>query len=250
MKKTILLVLLVLMVSVALVAAAPGFEKLARLTIWNRTGSTIYIKLTTPKDNGNLHYYLTIKTGWHVYTVQRELYDITYWSCGNSTTGIADIYTQLSLTFVNCNYLHDTPYGAYRYYGSTYSDRYVTDGRRFNNVGEPSMEKVQAVVKVWMWDNQKTHGCILPGQTKTSQNIVDCAANPTAKWYNDVKLVEQNNDGTYSYVYYWRHKSYGSPWNPGTYWYAWRLSYSNTAGYYSARDVHWFVRDSKSIQVY
>jgi hypothetical protein len=38
MKKTILLALIVLTTSVALLAAAPGYEKLARLSVWNRTG--------------------------------------------------------------------------------------------------------------------------------------------------------------------------------------------------------------------
>jgi hypothetical protein len=167
MKKTILLVLLVLMVSVALVAAAPGFEKLARLTIWNRTGSTIYIKLTTPKDNGNLHYYLTIKTGLHVYTVQRELYDITYWSCGETTTGVVDIFTQLSLTFTNCAYLHDTGTTRWAYQNATLSGLQV-EGRQFHNMGEPSMEKVHSKLSFWKWDWDSVRGCVIQVPTDGS----------------------------------------------------------------------------------
>jgi hypothetical protein len=287
MKKTILLVLLVIMVSVALVAAAPGFEKLARLTIWNRTGSTIYIKLTTPKENGNLHYYLTIKTGLHVYTVQRELYDITFWSCGNTTTGVVDIFTQLSLTFTNCAYIHDTGIvNHWRYQNALVSNANV--GWQEHNMGEPSMEKVHNTVKVWGWSNEKTTGCVAayPAAAKhvyTSADILDtCPTSVTLTdaagvattyaviWKNNIKTIAYKTDvygntvldanklpvpqldanGNYIYNVYWKHASYNAPTDTGGYWFPFRLSYSkNDANHWiTARQIHWFVRDSKSYQ--
>jgi len=110
MKKTILIAIVVLVASAMLLAAAPGFEKLAKLTVWNRTGETIYILLTTPKDDGALHYYLTVKPGVQVFTVERKVYNVTYWSCGAKMSGIADVLTQLSLTFTDCAYLHRWTY--------------------------------------------------------------------------------------------------------------------------------------------
>jgi hypothetical protein len=273
MKKTILLVLLVLMVSVALVAAAPGFEKLARLTIWNRTGSTIYIKLTTPKDNGNLHYYLTIKTGLHVYTVQRELYDITYWSCGETTTGIVDIFTQLNLTFTNCAFLHDTGTGRYAYQNSN-AAQVVDSGRAFHNMGEPSMEKVHSSLSFWKWDWDTVKGCVIPGtqvsvnrgsetvngitqftysNEYTSLQQVPCGT-VGAIWRNNLRIVD-NTKKTFTtsagtvVTYYdpllrWKKASYGAPVSGVGYWYPWYLSY----GRLTARSIHWFVRDARALQ--
>jgi hypothetical protein len=278
MKKTILLVLLVLMVSVALVAAAPGFEKLARLSIWNRTGSTIYIKLTTPKDNGNLHYYLTIKSGWHMYTVQRELYDITYWSCGASTTGVVDIFTQLSLTFTNCAYLHDT--GTYRYayqnaniWQYSYTDalgvkHYTLNvtpqgNRQYHNMGEPSMEKVHSNLSYWNWDWEKVKGCVDPTAVQTkadyaqygfylSTDEVNCTALNADGTIKYVNAIFRNNirqiDDNGNILLRWKKYTYGAPVDTAGYWYAWRLSYSNWHGYLSARDVHWLIRDFRTYQ--
>jgi hypothetical protein len=102
MKRTGVLLFLILLVSILLTAAAPGYEKLARLTVWNRTGSKVYIKLTTDKEHGDLMYYFAADDGENVYTVERALYEIAYQTCGQAVLGVADIQTQLSLTFVEC----------------------------------------------------------------------------------------------------------------------------------------------------
>ena len=104
MKKTSTLLMTILIASLALCAAAPRAENLARLTVWNRTNMWVYIKLTTPKEKGDLFYYFAIDhdNKIHVYTVERANYDIVYIVCGQQTRGIARIYSQLPLTFLDC----------------------------------------------------------------------------------------------------------------------------------------------------
>lgn len=109
MKKT-LFVILVLAVAVALMAAAPSFTKLARLTVWNRTGSDVKIQLTytgaTPSES--LHYYLTVKSSDTpaLFTVERKKFALKYWACGGSASGTLDMLSATKLTFTDCDYAY------------------------------------------------------------------------------------------------------------------------------------------------
>ena len=105
MQKKITQMLLVLLASATLLAASPGFEKLARLKVWNRTDENVYIKLTTPEEQGNLVYFLTAKPAKEVqvFSVARADYDVVITYCNRSARSVADIYTQLPLTFTACN---------------------------------------------------------------------------------------------------------------------------------------------------
>jgi hypothetical protein len=81
MKKVSLILLLVILASVALMAAAP--LKLVRLTFINKSGHVIYIKLEG-KSEGNF-YYLTVPEGSKeastetTFTVVADVYDRTMW---------------------------------------------------------------------------------------------------------------------------------------------------------------------------
>lgn len=109
MKKT-MLVLLVLVVAVAMMAAAPAFTKLARLTVWNRTGKDVKILLTytgsTP--SADLHYYLTVRSSDtpSVFTVERKTYAVKYWACDGSASGNLEMSSALKLTFTSCDYAY------------------------------------------------------------------------------------------------------------------------------------------------
>jgi hypothetical protein len=157
MKKTILLIVLVLVASVALMAASSGFEALARLTVWNRTGKDVNIQLTTAKNDGNLHYYLTAKPGLTVFTVERKIYDATYWSCGASVDVKIDVLTALSLTFTDCTYLHNWRFSADKFLEAYGDLDGWSSGRQwgdvvypyFKNFGEPGMEKVHNPITRW-----------------------------------------------------------------------------------------------------
>ena len=113
MKKAFIAFLLILFT--LLIAAAPSIETMARLTIINKTDEDLYIQLTN--DEENLHYYLTGRLGTTVFTIEREIYDATFWACGNSTDDVTlDVTRNLRLNFPVCS---NVP-----------------------NAGEPSMEKV------------------------------------------------------------------------------------------------------------
>ena len=224
MKKIILLALIVLTTSVALLAAAPGYEKLARLSVWNRTGDTIYLRLTTGKEDGSLFYYLTIKPGYQVFTVQRKIYDMKYWSCGSNMSGVADILTNLSLTFTDCRYLHRWTYTLkydpvdYLEDGTPVYPRYYSPiNPNIMNFGEPGMEKVHSALRRWEWRYLSTN----------------CWGAP---WYNAADgLWYQDWGGNCAAGRYWGIRSYRSPNNTGNYWDMYRFSYGDQ----STRGIHW-----------
>lgn len=294
MRKTILIAIVVIVATAMLMAAAPGFEKLAKFTVWNRTGSTIYLLLTTPKADGALHYYLTVKPGVAVFTVERKVYDFTYWSCGQKMTGVADILTQLSLTFTDCAYLHRWTYSnkykqevdsagnllyvdpalcfdatgllpggnctassiveadatsatGYRYFTLStdatlvpvagaagevpagnvanvllhpkFTDFQTLPQPNIHNSGEPSEEKVHAVLSRWEWRVPSIR-CI------TGTFLVANVAYDRWGWCSQF-------DATY-----WGIRNYSAPYWQGNYWDSWRVSYdANTA-----RSLHWQLR--------
>ena len=120
MKKLTMVLILVVVASVMLMAAAPSFTKLARFNVWNRTDEFIGIQLQyndadDPADD--VFYYLTIPDGtYKTFTVERHVYDATIFACGDDDTATLDILTQLQLNFPACTFAP--------------------------NNGEPSLEKV------------------------------------------------------------------------------------------------------------
>jgi hypothetical protein len=120
MKKLTMVLILVVVASVMLMAAAPSFTKLVQFRVWNRTDEVVNIQLQyddadDPADS--VFYYLTIPDGtYKTFTVERHVYDATIWSCGDDDTASIDLLTQLQLTFPACTYAP--------------------------NNGEPSLEKV------------------------------------------------------------------------------------------------------------
>ena len=109
-KTTFLLVIFVLVASMFLMAASPSGAALATLTIRNRTGDNVNLRLT-----GDRTYYLTAEPGWNYFTVQRDIYGARYWACETTGTGAINLITNVRLNF-QCN--------------------------RVPNLGEPTMEKI------------------------------------------------------------------------------------------------------------
>lgn len=105
MKKVSLLILLVIVVSALLTAAIP--TKLVRLTVINKSGDDVFIKLTgSPATDA--YYYLTIPAGDRdnptvkVFTVWVDLYDRETWQCGTSSTGQLLVDGNIRLVFTPC----------------------------------------------------------------------------------------------------------------------------------------------------
>jgi hypothetical protein len=268
MKKTLLIALVVLVASVALLAAAPGYEKLARLSVWNRTGETIFIQLTTGKEDGNLFYYLTVKPGFHVYTVQRKVYDVKYWSCGESMSGIVDVLTQLSLTFTDCRYLHRWTYRnkvwadsiingvSYQtwisgttlyYYGA--SQWYTLEGGILVPSTEPAT-KARVENAFYINKNPNVMNFGEPGMEKVHTTLKrwEWITDSVACYDNDTGVYWQN--GTPYINWTWCStdqvrfglRSYRSPFWQGNYWDSYRFSYNTN----SARSLHWLEYYSRA----
>jgi hypothetical protein len=129
MKKVMLLVLTVMLVSAFLMASGPTMD-IKRLTVINKSGNDVMIKLEG-SDIGQQFYYLTIPAGtkeWPTvqdYTVLEDIYKRTTWygegdnaQCvGWSSTGWLNMGRNVRLVFTPC--YTDPP-----------------------NAGEPTMEKV------------------------------------------------------------------------------------------------------------
>ena len=150
MKKVMLLVLTVMLVSAFLMASGPTL-RVVTLTVINKSGNEVMIKLEG-SDVGKQFYYLTIPAGnkdWphtEVFTVLEDVYKRTTWygegdvaQCvGLSSSGWLVMDRNNRLVFTPCNY---TPM-------RTLSDWEWVDGKwtevfwQETNAGEPSMEKV------------------------------------------------------------------------------------------------------------
>ncbi len=102
----------------------------ARFTVYNQTGSDIFIRLTDVKT-GNPDYPLltvtkdgTVKDAERpttIFTVERKVYEAQVFACGVNATGKIDLTRNLLLNFVACD------------------QWWQTDHPRFR--GEPSQEK-------------------------------------------------------------------------------------------------------------
>ncbi len=147
MKKVSLLVLLAILASTLLMAAIP--TKVVRLTIINKSGDDVYIKLTGSAVT-DAFYYLTVPAGDRdapmvkVFTVMMDVYDRETWQCnGLRSAGNLIVDGNLRLTFTPCyefaccdlrlQHLHGMAAGAMRN---------STVGVLKRKAGEPRMEKV------------------------------------------------------------------------------------------------------------
>jgi hypothetical protein len=114
MKKVMLLVLTVMLISAFLMASGPRL-KIVKLTIINKSGNEVMMKLEG-SDVGKQFYYLTIPAGdkeWptvKVFTVLEDVYTRTTWygegenaiCTGLSSSGVLVMDRQNRLTFTTC----------------------------------------------------------------------------------------------------------------------------------------------------
>jgi hypothetical protein len=105
MKKLSVLILLVIVASL-LVAAIP--TKMMRLTIINKSGYDVYMKLEGSPIT-DAYYYLTVPSGdrdnpvIRVFTVMSDMYDRTTWQCGGlESTGQLAVTGNIRLTYTPC----------------------------------------------------------------------------------------------------------------------------------------------------
>ena len=147
MKKVMLLVLTVMLISAFLMASGPTLD-MKRLTIINKSGNEVMIKLEG-SDIGKQFYYLTIAAGtkeWpttEVFTVLEDVYKRTTWygegtaACvGVSSTGWLVMARNVRLVFTPC---YSVPLRTIESYDA-YTNKMVYT--RVTNAGEPTMEKV------------------------------------------------------------------------------------------------------------
>jgi hypothetical protein len=146
MKKVSLLVLLAILASTLLMAAIP--TNVVRLTIINKSGFDVYMKLTGSAVT-DAFYYLTVPSGDRdaptvkVFTIMSDLYKRETWQCnGVRSAGSLIVDGNLRLTFTPCG---ET--ACYTYKDNTFwvgckgdTELYVETLKR--KAGEPRMEKV------------------------------------------------------------------------------------------------------------
>jgi hypothetical protein len=163
MKKVMLLVLTVMLVSAFLMASGPSI-RMVRLTIINKSGNEVMIKLEG-SDLGKQFYYLTIAAGTKsfpevaTFTVLEDIYSRTTWygegdnpQCvGTSSSGLLIMDKNVRLTFTPC---YVEPKRTWYGYNSDYGDWGFW--RAVNN-GEPTQEKVVFYQTVRLFDG-KTDG--------------------------------------------------------------------------------------------
>jgi hypothetical protein len=116
MKKVSLLILLVIVASTLLTAAIP--TKMVRLTVINKSGDDVYIKLTGSAAT-EAYYYLTIPSGDRdtptvkVFTIWVDVYDRETWQCGGlKSSGTMIVDGNLRLTFTPCGEFVKCPWVA------------------------------------------------------------------------------------------------------------------------------------------
>jgi hypothetical protein len=146
MKKVSLLVLLAILASTLLMAAIP--TTIVRLTIINKSGYDVYMKLEGSSVTQSF-YYLTVPSGTRdtptvkVFTIMSDLYTRTTWQCnGAKSSGTLIVNGNLRLTFTPCgeracSWVQDTT----QFWGCAKDiETIVSTTHRF--AGEPRMEKV------------------------------------------------------------------------------------------------------------
>jgi hypothetical protein len=150
MKKVSLLILLAILASTLLTAAIP--TKMVRLTIINKSGYDVYMKLEGSAIT-EAYYYLTVPSGDRdvptikIFTVMSDVYNRTTWQCdGAKSSGVLIVDGNIRLTFTPCGQMACG-------FGPSYNDQTwinrctgetMTLGSwvRKRHAGEPRMEKV------------------------------------------------------------------------------------------------------------
>lgn len=108
MKKSLIFIMLFLISSVLLVAAAPHSGQLVRLEIKNKTHKPVNMVLI----NNDNFYYLTVEPyQTKVFTIERDFYLHTTWACDRETNGTLDAESNIRLVFTPCYYLFSPNFG-------------------------------------------------------------------------------------------------------------------------------------------
>ena len=145
MKKVSLLILLVIVLSTVMMAAIP--TKMMRLTIINKSGFDVFMKLTGSNLTGAF-YYLTVPSGDRdtpmvkVFTVMQDAYDRETWQCdGVRSTGVLLVDSNIRLTFIPCGqFVCSWTTTTLQFWGCNKTPTLVDTTHRRS--GEPTMEKV------------------------------------------------------------------------------------------------------------
>jgi hypothetical protein len=96
-QKTFIVILAIAIISMFLSAAI--LPEKVRLTIHNRTGAPIALKLY----GGSTFFYLYAEPGDTVFSVDPKIYDVSVWQCGEIQTGRSyDFRTVFWLSFPPC----------------------------------------------------------------------------------------------------------------------------------------------------
>ena len=98
-KRTLSIIILILMVASVLTAAVPAKTNLASLEIRNKTGERVHVELR----QGNIYYYLSVDAyATKTFTVEREVYRKRIHACNRRQGGNIDITTHTKLVIGPC----------------------------------------------------------------------------------------------------------------------------------------------------
>jgi hypothetical protein len=146
MKKVSLLVLLAILASTLLMAAIP--TTMVRLTIINKSGYDVYMKLEGSAVT-EAFYYLTVPAGDRdaptvkVFTVMSDLYTRTTWQCnGAQSSGNLIVDGNIRLTFTPCGEMACSWIAVTEQLWGCYNDELTEVETLHRYAGEPRMEKV------------------------------------------------------------------------------------------------------------
>jgi hypothetical protein len=146
MKKVSLLVLLAILASTLLMAAIP--TTIVRLTIINKSGYDVYMKLEGSAVTQGF-YYLTVPSGDRdiptvkVFTIMTDLYKRTTWQCnGAKSTGTLIVDGNLRLTFTPCGERACSWTALTTQFWGCHKDIATVVATAHRIAGEPRMEKV------------------------------------------------------------------------------------------------------------
>jgi hypothetical protein len=146
MKKVSLLVLLAILASTLLMAAIP--TTIVRLTIINKSGYDVYMKLEGSAVTQSF-YYLTVPSGTRdtptvkVFTIMSDLYTRTTWQCnGAKSSGTLIVNGNLRLTFTPCGERACSWVAETTQFWGCEKDIETLVSTTHRIAGEPRMEKV------------------------------------------------------------------------------------------------------------
>jgi hypothetical protein len=159
MKKVSLLVLLALLASTLVMAAIP--TSIVRLTIINKSGYDVYMKLEGSAITGGF-YYLTVPSGTRdapvvkVYTVMVDMYQRTTWQCnGAKSTGTLMVTGNTRLTFTPCGEMACWWVAMTTQHWGCDKASLVDVYNTHRIAGEPRMEKVVYFKYLQAWSHGK-----------------------------------------------------------------------------------------------